>query len=104
MTMLDLDALVSRDRLPVVRLFGREMPVFPLTGAAAHKIAVVQEQDTTGAGMLGALLDVVAVCVPELTADERAALTVDQITALMQLSRGGIADVEAMLTERAAKN
>jgi hypothetical protein len=42
--------------------------------------------------------------VPELTAAERASLTVDQITALMQLSRGGIADVEAMLTERAAKN
>lgn len=102
--VLDLDALVRTDRLPVVKLFGREMPVHPLTGAGAHKIAMVQEADTTGAAMLGALLDVVAVCVPALTADERASLTVDQITALMQLSRGGITDVEAMLTERAAKN
>lgn len=104
MNTLDLDALVSRDRLPSVTLCGRTMVVLPLTGAAAHKIAVVQEGDASGSAMLGALLDVVTYCVPELTADERGALTVEQITAIIQLSRGGIAEVETMLSERAAKN
>jgi len=102
--VIDLDVLVSIERLPTVRLFGREMPVFPLTGAGAHKIAVMQEGDATGAGMLGALMVVIETSVPDLSAAERNRLSVEQMTALIQLSRGAISDVETMLTERAEKN
>lgn len=101
---IDLDALVRTDRLPKVQLFGRVLTIMPLTGAAAHRIAVVQDGDASGAGMLAALLDVVGVLLPSLTAEERAALSVDQIGAIVQLSRGQVAEVEAQIAEAAAKN
>jgi hypothetical protein len=104
MMTIDLDALVNTARLPQVKLFGREMVVHPMTGAAAHRVASVQEADANGAKMLGALLDVVAMTVPGLTAGERELLSVDQIAALIQLSRGQIAEVETMLADRAEKN
>jgi len=104
MTTIDLDALVNTARLPKVQLCGREMTVHPLTGAAAHRLAIVQDGDPTGAGMLGALLDVIAVLLPALTAEERAGLTVDQIGAIVQLSRGQVAEVEQQIAEMAAKN
>lgn len=102
MPLIDLDALTAKDRLPKVKLFGREMTVYPMTGAAAHKIAVVQDQDSTGGSLLGPLLEVLASCVPELATEERERLTVDQIAALLQLSRGQVAEVEAMLSEQVA--
>lgn len=101
--MIDLDALTSDAALPRVRLFGRELLVRPLTGAAAHKLAVVQDNDPSGVAMLGALLDVVRVCVPGLKADEVERLSVEQLGALVTLTRGAVADVEAMLAEQAAK-
>lgn len=104
MTTLDLDALVNTARLPKVRLCGREMTVRPMTGAAAHRVATIQDADPTGAKMLAALLDVVAAVVPDLTADERERLSVDQIAAIIQLSRGQIAEVETLIAERAEKN
>ena len=97
MTLIDLDALVSPDRLPKVRLFGRELAVRPMTGAAAHRIAAVQTEDTSGAGMFTVLLEVVGRSIPELSKKELDALTVEQVMALVQLTRGQIADVEAML-------
>jgi hypothetical protein len=54
--------------------------------------------------MLAALLDVIGVLLPTLSADERAALSVEQIGAIVQLSRGQIADVEAQIAELSAKN
>lgn len=102
--MIDLDALTSEATLPRVRLFGRELLVRPLTGAAAHKLAVVQENDPSGVAMLGALLDVVRVCVPGLKADEVERLSVEQLGALVSLTRGAVADVEAMLAAQAAKD
>ena len=45
MATIDLDALVNAARLPKVVLYGREMAVHPLTGAAAHRLAVVQDAD-----------------------------------------------------------
>jgi hypothetical protein len=102
-TVIDLDALTATDRLPRVRLFGREMIVRPLTGAAAHKLAVMQDQDTSASAMLGPLLETLAGSVPELTAEERDQLTVDQIAALLQLARGQVADVEAMIADTAAQ-
>jgi hypothetical protein len=104
MTTLDLDALVNTARLPKARLFSREVIVYPMTGAAAHRVASVQEADQTGAKMLGVLLEVIGMTVPALTAEERDQLSVDQIAALIQLSRGQIADVETLLAERAEKN
>lgn len=101
--VIDLDALTAADRLPRVKLFGREMVVRPLTGAAAHKLAVMQDQDTSPSAMLGPLLDTLSVSVPDLTAEERQQLTVDQMAALLQLSRGQVAEVEAMLTDTAAQ-
>jgi hypothetical protein len=41
--------------------------------------------------------------VPDLTAAEREQLTVDQMAALLQLSRGQVAEVEAMLADTAAQ-
>jgi hypothetical protein len=103
MTVIDLDALTSADRLPRVRLFGRELVVRPLTGAAAHRLAVLQEKDDNPTALLGPLLDTLRSSLPELTDDERDALTVDQIAALLQLARGQVAEVETMLEEQAAQ-
>lgn len=102
--MINLDELVNPARLPRVTLFGREMTVRPLTGASAHKIAALSTQDSAGDVMLGALLDVVRQSVPELKEKEVNALSVDQVAALVQLSRNQIAEVEAMLAERSEKN
>lgn len=104
MPTINLDDLVNPTRLPRVTLFGREFVVRPLTGAAAHKIAAVSVADQANEAMLGALLEVVRTSCPELTEDEINQLSVDQIAALVQLSRNQIADVEAMLAERAEKN
>lgn len=103
--VIDLDALTSPDRLPKVRLFGREVTVYPLTGALAHKIAVAQDtagEDAAGA-MLGQLLEALGGCVPDLTPAELDRLTVDQMAALLQLSRGQVSEVEAMLEAHAAE-
>jgi len=104
MTVIDLDALTNPKRLPVVKLFGRKIVVRPLTGASAHRIAVIQAEDTTGVAMMGALLDVIQVSCPDLSQDELNALSVDQIAALIQLARGQITEVEGMLAERSEKN
>lgn len=103
MTMLDLDALINTSRLPRVKLAGREVVVYPLTGAAAHRIALVQEADASGAAMLGALLEILGPLVPDLTKGERERLSVEQIAAIIQLSRGQIAEVEQMIAAQAAK-
>lgn len=102
--MINLDELVNPTRLPRVTLFGRELVVRPLTGAAAHKIAMIASAGEDAEQMLGALLDVVRYSCPELTEQEVNSLTVDQIAALVQLSRNQIAEVEEMLAERSEKN
>lgn len=104
MTMIDLDALTNPARLPKVKLFGREMTVQPLTGAMAHRLAMVQQDDPSGSHMLAALLEILGGIVPTVTAEERATLTVDQISAIVQLARGQVADVEQQLADAAAKN
>lgn len=104
MPTINLDDLVNPARLPRVTLFGREIVVRPLTGAAAHKIAAVAATGDSGEGMLGALLDVVRLSCPELKEKEINSLSVDQIAALVQLSRNQIAEVEAMLAEKSEKN
>lgn len=103
MTMIDLDALVNTSRLPRVKLAGREVVVFPLTGSAAHRIATVQDADPTGAAMLGALLEVIGPLVPDLTKSERERLSVEQIAAIIHLSRGQIGEVEQMIAAQVAK-
>lgn len=102
--MINLDELVNPARLPRVTLFGREIVVKPLTGAAAHKVAAVAASGDSGEAMLGALLDVVRMSCPDLKAKEVDALTVDQIAALVQLSRNQVAEVEAMIAGQAEKN
>lgn len=104
MTTIDLDALTSAARLPKVRLFGREMTVQPLTGAMAHRMATIQDADANGSAMFAAILASVGTLLPELTAEERDRLTVDQITAVVQISRGQIADVEQQIADAAKKN
>lgn len=104
MPTLNLDDLVNPARLPRVTLYGREIVVRPLTGAAAHKVAAVSAAGDDAEQMLSALLDIVRVSCPDLTATEVEALTVDQIAALVQLSRNQISEVEAMLAERSEKN
>ena len=54
--------------------------------------------------MLGALLDVERMSCPELKEKEVNALSVDQIAALVQLSRNQVSEVEAMLAEKTEKN
>ena len=104
MPTINLDELVNPSRLPRVTLFGREVVVKPLTGASAHQIASVQSVDDSGVSMLGALLDVVRSSCPDLTDKEVAQLSVDQVAAVVQLSRGQVTEVEAMLAERSEKN
>lgn len=101
---INLDELVNESRLPRVTLFGREIVVRPLTGSAAHKIAALSASDSVGDAMFGALLDVVRGSCPGLTADEVDALSVEQIAALVQLSRNQVAEVEALIAERSEKN
>lgn len=103
--VIDLDALTNPAALPTVRLFGREMPVQPLSGAAAHKLAVVQDADPSGSAMLGALLEILASLLPTTTAEERGTLSIEQVSAIVQLARGQVADVEQMLaTQQAAQS
>lgn len=104
MPTINLDDLVNPTKLPRVVLFGREIVVRPLTGAAAHKIASVASTNDSAELMLGALMEVVRGSCPDLKEKEVQALTVDQIAALVQLSRNQVTEVEAMLTERSAKN
>ena len=100
-TIIDLDALVSDTRLPRVRLFGAEHTVRPLTGAQAHRLAALPADDTGGA-MLEALLAVVARSVPTLTAEQVEALTLEQLSKIVELSRGDVAAVEAQLAAQQA--
>ena len=102
--MLDLDALVNVDKLPRVRLCGREHRVKPLTGEGARRIAAAQATTDNGEGMLGALLDVVRASISGLTDAELATLTVDQIAAVVTIARGGADEVEQQLAERLEKN
>lgn len=102
--MLDLDALVNPAKLPVVKLNGEAHTVRPLTGAAAHRIAVVQAVEDNGEAMLAALLDVVRSSVPTLDEKAVAGLTIEQVSAVVQLARGQVAEVEALLAEQSAKN
>lgn len=104
MTVIDLDTLTDVARLPRVRLFGREMVVLPLTGAAAHRLATLQDAEASPTAMIGPLLELVARSVPALTHEEREQLTVDQLAALLQLSRGQVADVEAMIAAAASRD
>ena len=96
MPTINLDELVNPARLPRVKLFGREIVVRPLSGSAAHKVAAVSGAEQNGEAMLGALLDVVR--------KEVTMLSVDQIAAIVQLSRNQVSEVEAMIAERAEKN
>jgi hypothetical protein len=102
--MLDLDALVNPAKLPVVKLGGAEHVVRPLTGAAAHRIAAVQSVQDNGEAMLAALLDVVRSSVPTLSAEIVEGLTIEQVAAVVQLSRGAVTEVEALLAEQTEKN
>lgn len=102
--MLDLDALVNPAKLPVVKLGGIEHVVRPLTGAAAHRIAAVQSVQDNGEAMLAALLDVVRTSVPTLPKDVVDGLTIEQVAAIVQLSRGQVAEVEAVIAEQSEKN
>lgn len=105
MSAINLDDLVNPARLPRVTLYGREIAVRPLAGAAAHRIAKLRATSgDSGEEMLGAVLDVVRASCPALTEDEVAALTVNQIAALMQVAQGQVALVEEMLAEQAEKN
>ena len=100
MTMIDLDALVQLDRLPKVRLFGRELTVRPMTGASAHRMATSQTDDPTGNAMFAVLLEVVGRSIPELSKKELDTLSVEQVMAVVQLTRGQVSDVEAMLAAK----
>ena len=105
MPTINLDDLVNPSRLPKVILFGREIVVRPLTGAAAHKVASVAAMgEQQGDAMLGALLDVVRASCPDLKEKEVALLSIDQVAAIVQLSRNQVAEVETMLAERSEKN
>jgi len=95
---INLDALLADDRLPRVVLFGRELTVRPITGAQAHALASAQD-DATGTAMLGALLRVVEKAVPGLTADEVDLLSIEQLGAIVALTRGGVAEVEEQLAK-----
>ena len=51
--------------------------------------------------MFAVLLEVIGRSIPELTKKELETLSVDQVMAVVQLTRGQVSDVEAMLSARA---
>lgn len=105
MTIIDLDSLVNPSRLPRVKLFGREIVVHPLSGTSAHRVASVYgTKDESGALLLEALLEVVRSSCPDLTEDEVRRLSLEQLTAVVQLSRNSVEEVEAMIAKAAEKN
>lgn len=105
MTIIDLDSLVNPSRLPRVKLFGREIVVHPMSGTSAHRVAAVYaKNDTTGVLLLEALLDVVKTSCPDLTEDEVRRLSLEQVTAVVQLSRNAVDEVEAMVAKKSEKN
>jgi hypothetical protein len=104
MAIIDLDALTNPEKLPRVKLYGREIVVRPLTGMAAHRVAAVQSSNEAGAEMMDALLSIVRSSCPELTSEEVNALSIEQVSALVQLSRNQVDAVEQMLAEMAEKN
>lgn len=105
MTLIDLDSLTNPSRLPRVKLFGREVVVHPLSGAAAHRVAAVYAQpDESGVKMLAALLDIVRTSCPTLTENEVERLSLEQLMAVVQLSRNAVEAVEKMVSEAAEKN
>lgn len=104
MPTINLDDLVNPSKLPKVKLFGREMTVRPLTGAAAHKVATAATSGENAELMLAAMLDVVRTSCPDLKEKEVQALSMDQIAAIVQLSRNQVTEVETMIAERLEKN
>jgi hypothetical protein len=105
MTLIDLDALTNESKLPRIRIYGREIVVRPLSGAAAHRVAAVTSASgENGAAMLAALLEVVRMSCPDLTTEEVERLTLEQLTAVVQLSRNQVDEVEQMISEHTAKN
>lgn len=102
--MLDLDALVNVSKMPHVRLCGRTVVVRPMSGESARRIAAATDAKDTGATMLAAMLDAVAMSVPELSDAERASLTVEQVAAVITVMRGGIEEVEQQIAEQSEKN
>lgn len=103
LTIIDLDALTSDDKLPRVKLFGAEHFVRPLTGSQAHKLAQLQRDDNTNA-TFQVLLQTVGGCVPTLKPEQVESLSMAQLTKLIELARDGIAAVEASVAERSEKN
>lgn len=104
MTIIDLDSLTNPSRFPRVKLFGREVVVHPLSGAAAHRVAAVYAKpDESGMTMLGALLDVVRSSCPDVTEEEINRLSLEQLTAIVQLSRNMIDAVEQMVADASEK-
>ena len=101
--IVDVGALADPARAPKVRLAGRVMAVGQLTGATAHRLAVAQKSGDDAAS-LGALMGAVRSALPDLTDAEADALTIEQITAIVRLSRGQLEAVEAEIAERAAGN
>lgn len=99
--MIDLDALINEDRLPQVKLCGKTMAVRPLTAAMAHRVATVTARDTSGTETLAVMMELVRQAVPALTSEDIATLTVDQIGAIIQLSRGQVDAVEESLRAQA---
>ncbi|MBV5336181.1 hypothetical protein JZU48_04130 [bacterium] len=101
MTLIDLDAMVQQDRLPKVRLFGRALTVRPMTGASAHRMATAQTDDPTGNAMFAVLLEVIGRSIPELSKKELETLSVEQVMAVVQLTRGQVSEVEAAIAAKA---
>jgi hypothetical protein len=97
--VVDIDALVNPARVPQAKVAGRMIPVLPLTGRAAHRVAISQ-QSGSDADAMGALLDAVRASCPALTEAELDALSIDQVVALVALARDGMDAVDRMLEER----
>lgn len=100
--MIDLDALTNETRFPRARLCGRVVAVRPITAAMAHRVAVVTHKDQSGAETLAVMLDLVRQSVPSLTAEEMDTLSVEQLSAIIQLARGAVEEVEATLRDAAS--
>jgi hypothetical protein len=98
--VVDLDALTNPERQGGVSVGGVTYAVAPMTHAHAHRIAVASDQGV-GLAIVEAMRDAAREAVLSMPDAVFTKLTMDQIAAIVGISRGGAEAVEAMIAEHA---
>lgn len=92
--VVDVDALVNPARYAKVKLFGRELPIRPLSAVEVLALAEVGEiQDA--AGLRAVVRIAAAVLEGQVSPDEMDRMTPEQVGAIIGVARAQIGAVEA---------